>query len=304
MSLYANHLKINLRWLGLVLAIIYWLMEALLHTFYWKIAPLSVTLLAQSEPDELSMRLVIAALLIGFGFFAETNRQRVLKDLYQQERTSRLLRFLSDCNQNVQRQPDEKALLDAACVSAVEIGKFRFAWIGMQRGNKLEMAAWAAADEALVEEVTRLQEPGALHLCLACQSVLEKGVIELCELRDREACKAPWLSPFLKLGCEHAAVLPLIVEGRTVGVFEVYAGEDGQIADEEQTILGEVANDISVALNNIVLEAERRQRAEDLAARVDELERFQRATVDREFRIKELRDELAELKKEHREKQP
>lgn len=43
--------------------------------------------------------------------------------------------------------------------------------------------------------------------------------------------------------------------------------------------------------------SERRQNEEALKQRLDELERYQKATVNREFRIKELRDEIVALKK-------
>ena len=43
--------------------------------------------------------------------------------------------------------------------------------------------------------------------------------------------------------------------------------------------------------------SDRKQADEKLRQRLDELERFQRATVKREFRIKELRDEIAVLKR-------
>jgi len=56
---------------------------------------------------------------------------------------------------------------------------------------------------------------------------------------------------------------------------------------------GKVSGSV-VAFLNI---SERKQADEKLTQRLDELERFQRATVKREFRIKELRDEIAVLKR-------
>lgn len=46
------------------------------------------------------------------------------------------------------------------------------------------------------------------------------------------------------------------------------------------------------------LEEKVRERTRELQQRLDELERFREATVHREFRIKELRDKIAELEKE------
>jgi len=50
---------------------------------------------------------------------------------------------------------------------------------------------------------------------------------------------------------------------------------------------------------SIIRDVSQRNKAEQkLKQHVEELERFQKATIDREFRIKELRDEIAALKKE------
>jgi C4-dicarboxylate-specific signal transduction histidine kinase len=44
------------------------------------------------------------------------------------------------------------------------------------------------------------------------------------------------------------------------------------------------------------LEVEVEQKTQELRQRITELERFQNATIEREFRIKELRDEIKYLK--------
>jgi K+-sensing histidine kinase KdpD len=292
-------ININLFRLGLGLAVFYWLLESLLHVFIFENRTIFEALtIIKHDPNEFWMRLVIVALLGGFSYLAENMRQHEKQARQREEKVNRLLHFLSDANQHLQRQTDEQALLDAACNSAVEVGEFRFAWIGMKRGDDFRLRAWAAADQNIGEEIKKLQQPEVLIKCLGCQSVLREGLSELCELDAREDCGAPWLGSFLEKGCRHAIALPLKIDGQTVGVFEVYAGEEGEISTDEKSILDEVADDISVALGNIALEAERKQRAEELSRRLEELERFQKATVQREFRIKELRGEIECLKSE------
>jgi len=44
------------------------------------------------------------------------------------------------------------------------------------------------------------------------------------------------------------------------------------------------------------LEVEVEEKTQELRQRIAELERFQEATIEREFRIKELRDEIEKLK--------
>ena len=61
----------NMVWLGVGLAIVFWLTESLVHTFVFNDGPLSDTLLAEHDPNEVWMRLVVVALFVAFGWIAE-----------------------------------------------------------------------------------------------------------------------------------------------------------------------------------------------------------------------------------------
>ncbi|MDT8377196.1 MAG: PAS domain S-box protein [Mariprofundaceae bacterium] len=251
--------RLNFTAVGLGVALLYWLAESLLHTFFWETAPLSVTLLAQPGPDELFMRLVTVAVIVGFGCFTEHGKRHYQALAIKQLKTNRLLRFLSEVNQYVQRQPDEQSILDAACRAAVEIGEFKFAWVGTQRPEGFTLAASASADPALNEQQILLQDHEALLGCLGCRAVLDEGVAQLCELDAKVDCPAAWKKSFLSRGCRHAYAMPVRVSGRVAGVFEVYAGEGVTLSGEERSLLDEVADDVSVVLTNIEQETLRQQ---------------------------------------------
>ncbi len=229
-----------------------WLLESLLHSYYWGDVPFWQSLQGTHDSSQLFMRLVIVIILLAFGYAAEKTKQHYMELSSQHTKINRLLRFLSECNQNVQRQTDEKALFDAACKAAVEIGEFNFAWIGMNRGDDFELVAWASTDLALCEEIKtgKLQDYASLIRCLGCQQVLREGATVLCEISEKMDCAAPWRENFLNKGCRHAVALPLKRVEKTVGVFEVYAGEGGKVSEDERSILNEIAGDISVALTN------------------------------------------------------
>lgn len=211
------------------------------------------------------------------------------------ERINRLLNLLSHVNTHVQKQLDQQELFDAACKAAVETGKFRIAWIGMMQDGELQLAAWAGAP-SLNDVLQLMQPPQALGTCLGAQCVIKNGETAFCDLRKSVDCDAPWLATALELGCQQAAAMPLKVNGKTVGLFEVYAGESGQLSEDEQAILEEVAADVSTTMVNIKHEQQRKSSEEKLRVRLTELERFQKVTVDREFRIKELRNEMDALR--------
>jgi len=288
--------RLNFAYMGAGAAALYWLIESLMHAFYWQSGPLLVTLLARSSRDELEMRLIIVIIMVAFGWLAERGKVHYQMLLFKHQKINRLLRFLSECNQNIQRKPDEQSMLDAACKAAVAIGGFRFAWIGMQRPEGFTLAAWASADPSLNEHVILLEDHAALLSCLGCRQVMDQGGAQLCEIASKPDCPSPWKEAFISQGCKHAYALPITVSGQTVGVFEIYAANGGVLTQEELAILDEATDDISVALTALDTEKMRQQQHEEMRRRIDELERFHKATVQREFRIKELRDEIAALK--------
>lgn len=287
--------KLNLIWVGLAVAVIYWLAESLLHTFYWDTGSLSQTLLAQSRDDEMEMRLIILGMMLGFGFVGEAVKRRYRSLLLKQLQHNRLMRFLSDCNQRVQRKTGTDELFQAACKGAVEIGEFCFAWIGMLEDGDCKLAAWAA-DQSLAGKISGLLSPSALIRCLNCQHVIKDGASVVGDLRERVDCTAPWRDELIRLDMVQALTMPLKVDGEAVGVFEVFAGSWGALDKTERVILDEVADDVSHALQNIRREAERKQLMQDMQHRLNELERFQKLTVGRELRMKELVEENAALR--------
>ena len=86
----------NLVWLGAALAVTYWLVESALHTFVFNEGSLNVTLLGEDDPNELWMRLLIAALFVAFGWVGERTRraERHVKD--DAERLIHVSRFVDN----------------------------------------------------------------------------------------------------------------------------------------------------------------------------------------------------------------
>ncbi len=215
-------------------------------------------------------------------------QQRVLK--YTQ-RINRLLHFLSRINQDSQGQCDSRALFDHACATAVKCGGFRFAWIGMLGvdSGHLDVVAMDGDNEGCMQAVRAVENESAPRCGIAVR-VLAQGKPAYCQMLAAGDCAAAWREMLLRYGCRSCAAFPLRRDDSVVGVFAVYAGDSGFFHDDELHILEEVAGDISFALTSSEQARAREQTAQILRARVDELERFQKATVDREFRIKELRD--------------
>lgn len=117
-----------------------------------------------------------------------------------------------------------------------------------------------------------------------------------CATLKAHDCKAAWKEPLQKHGCQSAAAFPLTIEEENIGSFVVYAGVEGFFHEQELNILNEAAGDISYTLSKLKMDEDREKHATELCQRINELERFQKATIEREFRVKALRDELDKLK--------
>ncbi|MDQ6981945.1 MAG: GAF domain-containing protein [Mariprofundus sp.] len=289
--------KLYFTWIGLAAGAVYWLLESGLHAFVFTPQfSLMQTLAGEYDPNELFMRTVIILLLAGMGAVYDIHARHRQRLFAHTKRLNRLLDFLSHVNQVVQRQTDEQKAFQETCTAAVERGGFRFAWIGLREGDAdgLRPVAKAACSGAVLNDVLRAK--GDCIPCMLGTEAVSHGQPAHCNLMTESQCSAAWREPLLEHGCRSAAAFPVRREHECIGAFCVYAEDKGFFKDDEIRILDEAADDISHTLNRFAAEAQRAQTKEAMQKRLDELERFKKATVQREFRIKELRDEIAALK--------
>jgi len=80
-------------WLGLGLALAFWLAESLMHAYVFHNEPMALALSGEDDPNELWMRLLIALAFIAFGWLADKSvrAERHLKE--DAQRLNRLLQF-------------------------------------------------------------------------------------------------------------------------------------------------------------------------------------------------------------------
>jgi PAS domain S-box-containing protein/diguanylate cyclase (GGDEF)-like protein len=176
----------------------------------------------------------------------------------QQRRIERLTRVhavLSGINAAIVRVHERGQLFEDACRIAIEAGRFRMAWIGVLDEEAMVVRPAASGGEiggffeeaplAVVE--TRADGQGLVGRAVRGMAPVVSNDIEHDpqRLMKKECAERGILS---------LAVLPLVVSGKAVGVLCLYAGETGFFDDEEMRLLGELAGDISFALDHIAKE--------------------------------------------------
>ena len=176
------------------------------------------------------------------------------------EQLNRVYAVLSDINQTIVRERDTQAMLESACRTAVEKGKFPMAWIGMvdAGGKALRPVASSGKVDGYLDRLRiDVLDPIASH-GPAAQTVL-CGTHQICNDIEHDPAYLPWREEALRRGYRSSAGFPLKVDGQVIGVFNLYAGEPQYFAGDELALLDEMAMDISFALEVNRLEEERKK---------------------------------------------
>jgi len=225
------------------------------------------------------------------------------------EHLNLVLRTIRDINQLIVRERDRETLIREICRLLVANRGYLSALIVLT-DNRNRPVFWASYGMASAfNELNTLLEKEKLPPCLERVRSEEGALL----VHDRNAIcgNCPIVHGYSE---SQSLCAPLNHKGKTFGYLAA-AAETGLTVDEEEvSLFCEMAEDIAFALH--VMEIEKaRQKAEaelrkskenleiqvdrktrELQVRVAELERFHDATVEREFRIKELRDEIERLR--------
>ena len=106
---------------------------------------------------------------------------------------------------------------------------------------------------------------------------------------------APWRDQALLRGYRSSVAVPIRQNNRIIGALTVYAGEPLGFDPKDQTLLAEIGQAISFALDNLQAEKERKRAEAQLNEQIGELRRWHTATLGREGRILDLKHEVNEL---------
>lgn len=183
----------------------------------------------------------------------------VIRDIsvhkYHEERIYRLSRIhtvLSGINTAIVRIRNRERFLEEACRIAIDDGLFAGAWIATIDPDtlRIEPEAWAGVDKKFLKELKLSADPGAPESRgPGGVAVRMKSAMVVSDIRSDLRVEL-WRDKLLEKGYLSLCAMPLIVEGKAIGAFVLYATETDVFNDEEQRLLSTVAADISFALDH------------------------------------------------------
>jgi diguanylate cyclase (GGDEF)-like protein len=205
---------------------------------------------------------------------------------------NRRLRMLSTCNQILIRARSERSLLEDVCRVLVEVGGYRFVWVGYPGGpGALPLPqARAGHDAGFLEFLSRhATSPNAEYLATRVMQTRATDIVH-CTSEGSTPVPAYPCAEAQRRGYTSAAAMPLLFEGCCLGVLELYSADPNAYDAAEVALLNELAVDLAYGINVLRARAER-QREQQQIAHLTRVMRMQSSINSAVLRIRD-RDEL------------
>ena len=178
------------------------------------------------------------------------------------EKANRLYFFISQINQMIVRTTDEQTLFREACDIAVNVGKFRMAWIGIidETTKKVIPAMIAGEDRGYLSIIKTItidevlpegRGPGG--------TALREQRYVVCNDIENDLMMKPWKEEALDRGYRSLMTLPIKKFGKVIGIFTFYASEKNFFDEEEIALLQEASGDVGFAMEIFEKEALRKK---------------------------------------------
>jgi len=200
-----------------------------------------------------------------FGSIQDITKHKIAE--IQIERLNRVYSVLSNINKTIIRVRDKQLLFKEACRIAVETGGFQMAWIGMVNPatNKFDVVASSGNTGVFLNNINIDLNNEALNSGPAGQAI-KTGICNFSNNIETDDRTIYWRKKAMKHGYRSVIALPLIVFGKTIGVYMIYSREIDFFNDDEIKLLEEMASDISYAIEFIESDKERKQAEKSLCA--------------------------------------
>ena len=169
-------------------------------------------------------------------------------------RLNRALRALSACNKALAQAGTESALLHEICDVIVQLGAYRFVWIGYaqmdERKTILPMAYAGYEEEYLHGIEVNWGDDVPNGLGPAGTALRENRICVVLDAAHDPAF-APWRERALERGYAAVIGLPLRDAERAFGVLMIYSDQVGSFENSEFELLSEMAGNLSFGISAI-----------------------------------------------------
>lgn len=173
--------------------------------------------------------------------------RRIVETRRQNKRLRQLYQTLSEANQSIIRLPDRQSVFERICEVIVQHGGYPLAWIGEPDDeNKLVYRAASGATGCLQDLDLALEpEDGTL-----VSRAFHTGEPQFDNDAGSSGASPERRDPARRHGFAAVAIFPLRCAGKVAALMAVYTNDSESFNETETGLLNELAEDVSLALDN------------------------------------------------------
>jgi len=171
-----------------------------------------------------------------------------------QIRLIRALRLLMDCSLAVLQASDEQKMMSGICRMFVETGGYLMAWVGFAEEDKtrsIRPVAWSGYESGYLDEICLSWDEDLATGRGPAGTAIRTGIPQINQSHLTNPLMAPWKDAATRRGYHSSIALPLVIEGKVIGILNTYAAEPNTFTQEEIGLLMEVANTVAYGIQSL-----------------------------------------------------
>jgi PAS domain S-box-containing protein len=187
---------------------------------------------------------------------------------------NRLYKIISKVNQTIVHVTDQDRLFREICAIAVDVGKFRMAWIGMidETRERVIKSMHAGHEAGYLDKLEEISLRDTSKDQSPVTRALRTGNVVICNDVETDLSMTRWKERALERDYHSTISLPFKKFGQTVGVLCLYATTKDFFDEAEVALLTETVADLSFSLENYERENKIRLAEENALAAYKEKE--------------------------------
>ena len=212
------------------------------------------------------------------GIIRDITERKKADELLQ--KLNRALKVVTECDQILVRATDVNKLLLDICQIIVNLGGYKFAWVGFVSHDKekhIRPIAYAGYERGYLDVVkislSKKEREPVSQAILSAKPAIVKNL-------STGSVRAPWQEEAIKRGYAAMIALPLSEDSRIFGSLNILSGEPDVFDAEEVKLLKELADDLAYGITSLETRAQGKKSAEELQRSYRKLRKIFEQTVN------------------------